>query len=304
LCLYRKGHLKIISFPDLGVSDYTGPVFAPGSVQTPQAARAMMAEVLSVLPACDLVQFLKLPERIDGESNPLFWLKGVALMPDEECFGVLLRQDWASQAEEIMDRPLLSTIRRRRAQIAKLGVVIYDRISDPRKLVPVWESLVGMRRERFLKLGREDLLVSPVWQRFYKSLLTRSDRTLDVSIARMTVSEETIASCFGITRGSTYYMLIPTFQMGKWERYVPGMQLFYEMMRTQAAASGGYFDFTIGGEGYKSRVGAKRHSLYEWRKPLSVKGTMSYSIWRGKVALRRHPKLLSLAQNIRATFCT
>lgn len=97
-------------------------------------------------------------------------------------------------------------------------------------------------------------------------------------------------------------MLIPAFQMGTWERFVPGMQLFYEMMKTQAAAGAGYFDFTLGDEGYKLRFGAKRYALYEWRKPLSAKGTLSHSLWRGKVALRRHPKLLNLAKNIKTTF--
>jgi CelD/BcsL family acetyltransferase involved in cellulose biosynthesis len=79
------------------------------------------------------------------------------------------------------------------------------------------------------------------------------------------------------------------------------MQLFYEMMRTQAAASGGYFDFTIGEEGYKLRFGATKYALHEWWKPLSARGALCHGLWRGKVALRRHPKLLSLAQNIKAT---
>lgn len=300
LCLHRKGNLKIVSFPDLGVSDYSGPVFSSGVIQNSQEAKSVMKAVLNVLPTCDLVHFYQFQEKIDGEPNPLFLLGEVERLPDENCFGVCLREDWENQAEEIMDRPLLSTIRRRRTQLIKQhGAVIYDRVSDPAELNQAWESLVIMRRERFLKLKRDDILTDPTMQSFYRFLLTHSNRVLDVSITRMTVAGETIASCFGVTREGTYYMLMPTFQMGKWDRFMPGMQLFYEMMKTQAASGAGYFDFTIGDEGYKSRFGAQQNALYEWRKPMSAKGALSHGMWLGKTILRKYPKLHSLIKSLK-----
>jgi len=301
LCVYRHKGLKVVSFPDFGVSDYSAPVFTPRSVQTPQQARAMMAAVLKTLPPCDLVQFHKVTERVDGQPNPLLWLEGVQ-RSSMESFSVVLRKDWSIQAEESMDRPLLSTIRRRRAQIAKAGDVIYDRVSDPALLNPLWDVLAGMRRERFSKLGRYDILADPVWQRFYQALLTQPDRSLDASITHMMISGETIASCFGITRRGTYYMLIPAFRMGRWEHYMPGMLLFYQMIESQATSGGCRFDFTIGDEGYKLRFGAERCPLHEWWKPRSAKGALSYGIWRAKSALRKRPYLLEFLRRIRSGF--
>lgn len=299
LVKYNRGRLSVISFPDLGVSDYTAPVIAADTELSPAEVRSMMAEVLAALPPCDLVHFNKLAEHIDGTPNPLRWLKGTGLSTTQ-CFGLPLEASWTKQAERVMDRPLLTTIKRRRAQIAKLGTLTFDQVTDPLALARIWDATLTMRLARFRKLGRQDMLTDAAWQGFYRRLATKTDRTLDVSIATMALNDTIVASCFGITRGSTYYMLIPTFQMGEWDRFMPGMQLFNEMIGRQAAAGIRYFDFTIGNEGYKLRFGAKQRPLFEWLSPRSAKGIKAYIAWRVKLVLARNPRMFDLAKKARA----
>ena len=57
----REGGRDVITFADLGVTDYNAPILGPASPATPQAARGLWASIVKALPAVDLFVFRKMP---------------------------------------------------------------------------------------------------------------------------------------------------------------------------------------------------------------------------------------------------
>ncbi|NCC22347.1 MAG: GNAT family N-acetyltransferase [Alphaproteobacteria bacterium] len=290
LCLRRCGKTRIIAFADMGLADYAAPVMARSTPSDAASIRAIFREILRALPTSDLIHFEKLADRVGEMSNPLLHLPGRVPFP-VSSHGIRLRGPWPELAEEIVQRRLFSTIRRQRNRLGKVGEITVEPVTAPGDMKPLLERLIEMRDARFTGMGIPAM--PPAWRKFYYDLAQRQGPSLDQSIYTLRVSGELIAACYGFARGNHYYGILPSFEMGKWEKFRPGMQLFYFMLTDFADRTDGkgYFDFTIGDEVYKSRMGCEAHPLYEWAMPRRAAGLLPFTVLYAKAALRRHPGL-------------
>lgn len=297
LCIYEKKGIWIISFADMGYSDYTAPVMAREAPSDEITIRAMINAVIKALPPCDLIHFQKLVERVDGVPNPLLLLRGKKLFP-AGCYGIRLRQPWPELSEKITQSRLRAIIRQQKKKIRRRGEVKVEHYDTAETLAPVLDHLLAARDARFEMTGRP--CMPPLWRHFYHMLSTRKNKTIKPGISVLKVGDEMVAACFGFTRGNSYYALLPTISMGKWERFRPGMLLFDAMLTEFAEKTNydGYFDFTVGDEVYKKRFGCESRYLYEWMLPCSLSGFLTFFIWRLKVILRRYPKARELLKKI------
>jgi len=292
LCLYRQKGIKVISFADLGISDYAAPVIAREAPSDRKSIKNMLEAVLGALPPCDLVNFQKISEKVEGRSNPLCFLHNLKRFP-ADAHGIFMRESWPALAEKIVPPHIRSNIRRRKKLIKKEGETSLDRHVSPDALGPLMDKLIAMRNARFSAIGKPAM--PAMWHNFYQSLARRKDRTLDISITTMTVAGETIATSFGILRGKVHYGILTSFEMGRWSRFGPGILLHDAILnRFSEQMEDGYFDFTIGDEVYKKDFGTESHPLYEWMTPRTVTGLFPYIFWRTKLVIRRYPRLLAI----------
>lgn len=109
-----------------------------------------------------------------------------------------------------------------------------------------------------------------------------------MSVTILKAGKTPIATSFGLTRGKAHLSVMPTFAVGDWSRYRPGMLMFDAMLEDFGPRTDfqGYFDFTIGDEPYKQRFGATGSPLYETMVPRSLKGALAHLYWRYKVSRR------------------
>lgn len=286
LCQYRRMGLRFISLADLGVSDYAGPVIAAedriGEAELP----AVLKAVQRVLPRCDMVHFNKMPAEIEGRSNPLLRVGHVVAMR-ERCYGIEVRKPWAELSKEIMQSRLRSTVRQQKKKIQTLGPLTLTHYEDAPGMAGAMEVLWEMRRGRFQRINRAD--TPEVWRSFYFDVVRNPARRMGVSITILRVGETPVAANFGLMRGRAYHVVLPTFAVGEWESYRPGMLMFDAMLEEFGPKTGfdGFFDFTIGDEPYKQRFGAVGQPLMECMTPRSPLGALAYVYWRFKAA-RRH----------------
>ncbi|MGZ9097468.1 MAG: GNAT family N-acetyltransferase [Micavibrio sp.] len=301
LCLYRRKGLRIISFADLGITDYAAPLMARGAPSDPETVQAMMRSVFKVLPPCDIINFQKLVEKVEGVPNPLLLLPGIERFP-VGSHGIRLGEPWPALKKKIVQSRMRSHIRHREKLIREEGEVVIEHHVSPEMFRPLMDRIITLRNKRFLEIGKPAM--PPLWQNFYKNLASRKSRALNIIISTMTVAGETVATCFGLARGKTYYAIMPTFEMGKWERFAPGTMLYDAMLTnfSEQTGEGGYFDFTVGDEPYKKRFGGERHLLFEWMMPRSAVGLIAYMVWRTKVALRYHPRFLEILKKVANRF--
>jgi CelD/BcsL family acetyltransferase involved in cellulose biosynthesis len=295
LCQYRDEKLRIIAFADLGVTDYAAPVMSRNAPSDRQTIRLMLKAALDALPPSDLVNFQKLAGKVGEIPNPLLLLRHIERF-SAECHGIRLTEPWPTLAKKIVQRRLYNGIRTKREKLAKHGEVVIKQHSHLETLGPHMDRILAMRRERFDAIGRPDM--PPFWRTFYQSLASRKGHSFNANITTMTVAGEVVAACFGIIQGKNFHVLLSTFKMGKWEAFRPGIILFDAMLTafSEDAGTGSYFDFTVGDEEYKKKLGSESHKLYEWMAPRSLRGLLAYSVWRAKIGLRRHPRLFSIMQ--------
>lgn len=295
LCLHKKNNLRVVSFADLGVSDYAAPLIGRDAPSDPKVIQDILEAVFDALPPCDLINLQKLPADVDGRPNPLMCLPGLERFP-ADCHGIRLCEPWPDLAKKIMNRRLRSGVRNKREELRAHGEVAI-KCYGSRDLGDHMEELLAIRNERFEAIGRSGM--SSFWRTFYQILASREGRSYSPSITSLTVAGQTIATCFSLLRGKTNHVLLATFRMGKWEAFRPGIILFDDMLTTfgRQAGKDAYFDFTVGDEEYKRRMGSESHPLYEWMAVRSFSGLPAYTAWRVKAALRRHPWLYTRLQN-------
>lgn len=286
LCEYRRMKMRFISLADLGVSDYAGPIMA-GEDRIPTEAQAeVMRAILRVLPRCDMLHFQKMHGEIEGKANPLLQVGHVVAMK-ERCYGVTVDRPWADLSKDIMQSRLRSTIRQQKKKAQAIGPLSLAHYSDPLTMRPIMDILWEMRRGRFQRINRAD--TPEVWRSFYYDVACDPKRQLDITISILRVGDTPVACSYGLTRGKAYHSVMPSFAVGEWESYRPGMLMFDAMLEEFGPKTGfaGFFDFTIGDEPYKQRFGAQGRPLMECMSPRSVVGAMAYVFWRYKAA-RRH----------------
>ncbi|NJS37908.1 MAG: GNAT family N-acetyltransferase [Rhodobacteraceae bacterium] len=285
LCYHRRMGMTFISFADLAVSDYAGPVMAREDRIAQDEVPAVLAAIRKALTRCDMIHFQKLPVMIEGRDNPLLQM-GPTVAMRESCYGIKVHRPWADLSKDIMQSRLRSTIRQQKKKIAAHGPLSLHYSRTPEAMTRALEELMEMRKGRFERIGRE---YTPLqWRSFYQEVAGDPNRQMDVSITTLRVGSTPIAACFGLTRGQAYHVVMPTFAAAEWESFRPGMLMFDAMLEEFGPQTGfdGFFDFTIGDEPYKARFGATASPLMEYMSPKSLLGRLAHVYWRRKAARR------------------
>lgn len=288
LCrLRRRGHVEA-AFPDIMVSDFAGPLFAPDALRTPAEMRELWRAIRRSLPGCDTIHLTKIAAQVGGRENPLLGLRGIARFP---CgvWGLPL-EPGSGTAPALVPEAMRASVDKRRAALGRKGRVV-TWTEDAALLPQMFDELVALRTTRSERIGRDEILHLEPWRDFYATLVARRHEGLRVVMARIEVGGATIATMLGLGYGGAMHYLLPTFVMKKWSRHTPGFQLIIDAMEMSAARGYRYFDFTIGDEPYKAAFGGQYAPLHEIMAPLTLRGLAPYAIWRLKLVLRRYPRL-------------
>jgi CelD/BcsL family acetyltransferase involved in cellulose biosynthesis len=296
LCrLRRRGHFEV-TFPDILVGDFAGPLFRKDAFEEPDAMQTLWEAILRALPACDVVHLTKIAPMIGGLPNPLVDLSGAVEFPSR-VWGLPL-QPGSGVVPDLVPEAVLASANKRRVALERKHGRIVTWTEDVERLPALYEELVGLRTERSGRIQRNEALHIPAWREFYAILAARQHERLRPIIVRIEIEGQTIATFFGVGYGGALHYLLPTFVMKKWSRYTPGFQLIVDAMEMSSARGYDYFDFTIGDEPYKEAFGARPASLYEIMAPTSLRGRIPYVIWLLKLRLRRHPRLQGILRRL------
>ena len=291
LCRVRRYGFSLLTFPDLMVSDFAGPVFMPSAFTAENSFASFWRELRKRLPSDDAIQLSKICTDIDSASNPLLSLPSLKKMP-YGLWGLPL-EPGTPGASRLVPAAMLASVEKRRAIVRRKFVRSFSWSDDGVSLSQAFAELVEMRRLRCERIGRNEILDDPMWLEFYSRLAERKHAVLKPIIMCLQANGQTIATLFGVGYKGAFHYLLPTFLMQKWSRYTPGFQLLIDSMETCSARGYRYFDLTVGDEPYKQQFGAEFRPLYEYFAPLSSRGWLLYGIWRSKRWLQRHPALLA-----------
>lgn len=297
LARHRRGRSTLITFADLRVTDFAGPLMAGPDLFGVDEMELWLTPLIEALPAADILHFSKLIEDVHGWSNPFARLPGVDRFPVSAYYAPF-DQPWDDLSVALFSKRRLKDLRAKLRRLNEIGPLRFHVAEDPATAVAYFQSLKALRADRFRILGRDDVLADPMWESFYASVVTGADARPAAAVTRLTLGDEVIGACFGLIHAGAFHLVLPTFKMGPYDKYSPGFVQNYLLMEWVSRQGLTLFDLTIGDEDYKASLGAVERPLYEWMAPLSVKGSMAHAAWRAKVALRRHPRLFNALKRL------
>jgi CelD/BcsL family acetyltransferase involved in cellulose biosynthesis len=292
LCLRTDGRLRVIEAADLGVTDYVAPVMAPAFRPTPAEWEQLWRRIVVALPPHDVLRLTKMPLDVGGRPNPLALIPG-SFKLELQAHGVAVSAPWQACAAQIFSRNRREKLKKGWRALASLGDIRFRVVTDAAEMAPLFEQLAAQRMRRFAELQRNDPLRDQNFYDFYRAVIERGAGPGFARLTLIELGEQPVAMMFGVCHGDAFHLLIPTFFDGPWSQQAPGMLLAARAMQWAAEDGLRYFDFTIGNEDYKGRLGATAHDLFEVVSAGSWHGAPSVAALRLKVWIKRQPLFLA-----------
>jgi CelD/BcsL family acetyltransferase involved in cellulose biosynthesis len=299
LAAVRASGLRTVEFADLGVTDYNVPILGPAAPDDEAGATALWRAVRACLPSADLARFTKMPTTVAGRVNPLALLPGVAPSP---VHGNLIEvgDDYRRWQQETLDGFVRNDLRRAARRFEQHAGAMFLRVRDLATARRVYEDLRMMQRRRAAEAGFDYRLDEPAYDAVYRHALEAGLGDGSVILTALAVGEETVAASFGISDGRTCAMLRIADAGGDWRKKCMAGRLLMDRTMAQLHEEGyRSFDFSLGDQFYKRRIGARPVALVELTQALSLRGAPQLTFDRARAFVRTQPALALLAQRLR-----
>lgn len=289
LLRYRKGSAVRIGFADLGMSDFNAPLLGPAAPQTHREALAAWKALRAALPSTDLVQFDKMPPRVEGRINPLALVGGVR---SSAVNGNLVDtgadfEAWRGSLPRVVRKELQRSWR----VFNRRPGVSFELVEDPQEGLRVLAAMEVQQRARLAELGEPYKLGDRVPATLYRNVLAQHLASGFAALGVLKAQGEVVAGLLGIREGDTLVLIRLTHAGQEWSNCSPGRLVISRMMTAMHARGVHRFDLSIGNFVYKRRFGAVRQRLVDVSAPHSLRGVPAHLRLIAGALLRRYPKL-------------
>jgi CelD/BcsL family acetyltransferase involved in cellulose biosynthesis len=273
LCVRRRHGVRVIEFADLGVSDYNAPLIAPDFELAPQSWTALWRKILRLLSRGSILHFEKMPPRIGERPNPLVAYSPKARKMEVASWGVSLPASFAEYDSHVLHQTFARELARKGRRVGRRGTVDYALAQTAAEKRAVFDILARQRQARCDEMGRPNILAERAYRQFYEAVAVESPIGL-ATLGRLRVGSETVGTVLSLNHRGASYVLMSTYQGGDWKSCSLGNVVIQSAVKHSIEQRVGYFDLTIGNEGYKQHFGATPSPLYALMQPLNPLGTM------------------------------
>lgn len=264
---------------------------------------ALFEAIRSARPDIDILRLERLTEELGGVRNPLL------LLGHRPSPNLALAVDLAGGFEAVLERTSGKRKRKKhRSQTRKFEAAGgYRRIeaTTPAEVDRLLQAFLGMKEQRFRKMGIANVFGSPSVQAFFAALFKAG---LETSPPRFVLHGLEVAGKLRAVTGSSRSgsRLICEFGAIAEDELAfasPGDFLFFDNIREAAEAGLALYDFSVGDEPYKRLWCDTEISQYDVLVPLSSKGRLYGRLSRAgsllKSAIKNNPVLWGLVKRVR-----
>lgn len=269
LVLRRENGLRILSTPDLGVSDYNPPLLGSPERLAAHSPAALWSAIREALPGADLLCLARMPPHLAGMANPLVQ-HPLATLQRLSGWVVDLPERWEDYHARLSPsmREKLGRCRRRFLRQPGTQFRITTDIAEALEWLKRFDTL---QRERIEDKGRPYILDQEPYAGFYRALARNGLAGGQVVMAAALAGEELVAVNFTVRDGSTATYLRVANQFGPWAPMAPGLLATEHVMRHLHQDGVRTFDFAMGDYDYKRRFGAEHLPLVSVELPLTFR---------------------------------
>lgn len=296
----RRGR-SVVRFADADVVDYNLPLLANAWAGTTsdaamrQHANALWRALRTALAGHDLLVIDKMPLRtlsgIDAIVNPL----ALALRTDAcEMQGNELRltDDWDAWRHSL-GKHARKEFERSWRVFTRSAEARFERITDPREALAVFEQLEIQQANRMRETGQRYVLDQPAYRAFYRRAMDDGLADGRVVLTALRDGAHVVAAQFGIADGDRFISLRLSTGGEDWSACSPG-RLLLERTAAHLHAQGlRGIDFGIGAYRHKQMFDVTPIALVDAVQALSWRGLPAVWAWRLKRRLKQQRWLVA-----------
>lgn len=261
LIRHRANGLTIITFADLGVTDYNAPILGPAAPSTPEGAEVFWKAVIKALPKADLIELKKIPTYVRGRENPLALLHDVH-PSHSPGFSVALPDDWEVYVQSLAKK-FRKELRRSFRLFEKEGDTSLRRIETADEALRVLQVMNEQQRARLEEMGYRYVLDEEDYHAFYHRLVSDGLEVGTTILTALVCGNEIVAALLGVTDGRSFAMVRLSHAGGDWMKIGPGRLVIDRTMHALHAQGIRNVDFSIGDYPYKSGFGVAPSPLVD-----------------------------------------
>ncbi|RUW99048.1 GNAT family N-acetyltransferase, partial [Mesorhizobium sp. M8A.F.Ca.ET.059.01.1.1] len=281
--------------------DYSAPLLADARHWTTQSADAAWAAVRAVLPPADRIHVAGIPRQIHGVANPLALLSA-ARDSIQIASGLVLDGEPETLIKRICKSHFSKNFNKHCRRFEQLGGLALVEAETPDMIEEQFGTLLDLRLNRFRELGRFDLLTQAPIVEFYRNAALQGLSDGSVRLFGLRVGQAYLAVIYVLVMKGTLHALLLGIDQEAVPNVSPGLTAIGKLMIWARAQGLGYFDLSVGSQGYKQHIGAASSVLAELCEPMTLKGrgSTAYIRLRGKTELfvRSKPRLYKAVQGV------
>ncbi|AZO53708.1 MULTISPECIES: GNAT family N-acetyltransferase [unclassified Mesorhizobium] len=294
------GHY-VIEWLSCGVCDYSAPLLADARHWTTQSADAAWAAVRAVLPPADRIHVAGIPRQIHGVANPLALLSA-ARDSIQIASGLVMDGEPETLIKRICKQSFTKHFYKHCRRFEQLGRLALVEAETPDMIEEQFGTLVELRLNRFRELGRFDLLTQAPIVEFYRNAALQGLSDGSVRLFGLRVGQAYLAVIYVLVMKGTLHALLLGIDQEAVPNVSPGLTTIGKLMIWGRAQGLGYFDLSVGSQGYKQHIGAASSVLAELCEPMTLKGrgSTAYIRLHGRTELfvRSKPRLYKAVQGV------
>ncbi|QND61125.1 GNAT family N-acetyltransferase [Mesorhizobium huakuii] len=299
-----RGH-TVIEWLSGGVCDYSAPLLADARPWTRQSADAAWAAVCAVLPPTDRFHIAGIPRQIHGIDNPLALLSAVR-DSIQIASGLALDGNPETLIKRICKSSFAKNFHKHCRRFQQMGKLDLVEAETPDMVEEQFATLLELRLNRFRELGRFDLLTQAPVVEFYRNAALQGLSDGSVRLFGLRVGEAYLAVIYVLVMKGTLHALLLGIDQDAVPNVSPGLTTIGKLMVWAREQGLGYFDLSVGSQGYKQHIGASSAVLAELCEAVTLKGrgSTAYIKLRGKTELfvRSKPGLYKAVQGVMRRF--
>ncbi len=285
----HKG-IRLVEFPDLGLTDYNAPLLGPGAPKDAMEARALcqaMVAALRRLPQpADLIRMQKMPAVIEGRPNPL-----VSLGREGSCS---LNGNLIEVGDDL--EPYRTSIKRMKLPrslrvFGRYPGATFRIVIDAAEAIKLLDTMDAQQQARMRCLGVEFNLNEGPRAKFYRDLVGRGIAEGYAVVSALTCDEAVVATGLGIRQGNNFIFLRASNAGRRWSHCSPSRLIIERTMDALHKDGVREFDLSIGNYAFKRRFGAVPFPLTDVSIALGWRGIPYVLRDRAAQRLRRYPWL-------------
>jgi len=276
LSIYKKNGIRYLGSLGGGHTDFAGAVLQ-NNAQSLYSTELLWENIIKKarLNRVDIIRIRKIPSMIENIPNPLF---SSLCVHEEMNYAINLKTTWEKYYSSKIKTKIKSDLKRRKKLLTEQGVVkfyVAENKDEKNRLTKVMISQ-KTKRYQYKNIKNQFELADNI-----DLYIQVTDKLPTSHLSALMLNDIVLAVHWGIVFDGRFYHIMPAHDE-KYGKYAPGKILLMHLIEWSFQNKLSYFDFTCGNEIYKKDFANVENILYEFNKPISLKGKI-YFDFRNKL---------------------